>query len=216
MTARSLSADDQAALLEGVRAGSADAYERLLREFGPRLLATARRMMGGNEHDAHDVLQDAMVNVFRNIAAFQGNSSLYTWMHRIVVTSALMKLRARRRRDESSIEPLLPSFQADGHRIGGGGPGWADSAEALAERGELREVVRKQIDRLPESYRIVLTLRDIEELDTSETARLLGVNEGVVKTRLHRARQALRGLLEPYVLSTTATSNPSPTAETAP
>lgn len=206
MSEHSTNFDDEQALLAGVRARDSAAYERLLRRFGPRLLATARRMMGGNDHDANDVLQDALVNVFNHIETFQGNSALYTWMHRVVVTSALMKLRSRRRRDEASIEPLLPAFRADGHRVGGGKPGWAESAMALAETEELRAVVRRQIDRLPESYRIVLTLRDIEELDTSETARLLGVNEGVVKTRLHRARQALRSLLEPYVLESIQSS----------
>lgn len=206
MSEHSTNGDDEQALLAGIRARDSAAYERLLRRFGPRLLATARRMMGGNDHDANDVLQDALVNVFNHIETFQGNSALYTWMHRVVVTSALMKLRSRRRRDEASIEPLLPAFQADGHRVGGGKPGWAESAMALAETEELRAVVRRQIDRLPESYRIVLTLRDIEELDTSETARLLGVNEGVVKTRLHRARQALRSLLESYVLESIQSS----------
>jgi RNA polymerase sigma-70 factor (ECF subfamily) len=201
MNSASICSADEESLVAGVRAADPTAYEQLLRLFGPRLLATARRMMSGNEDDARDVLQEAMLRCFKSIDTFQGGSALSTWLHRIVVTSALMKLRTRRRRHESDIEPLLPSFQADGHRVGGGKPSWADAAADLVERDEMRQVVRDCIDRLPESYRNVLLLRDIEELDTAETARLLEVNEGVVKTRLHRARQALRTLLEPHILA---------------
>jgi RNA polymerase sigma-70 factor (ECF subfamily) len=194
-------AADTSSLLASLRAGDAAGYETLLREYGPRLLATARRLMNGNEDDARDVLQDAMVNCFKHIDGFAGNSSVYTWLHRIVVTSGLMKLRTRRRRNESAIEPLLPTYTEDGHRAGAAGErDWSESAADLAQRREMRDVVRACIEKLPENYRIVLTLRDIEELDTAETAKALGLNEGVVKTRLHRARQALRTLLEPHVL----------------
>lgn len=187
-------------LVAQLRAGDPAAYETLLRDYGPRLLSTARRLMGGSDHDAADVLQDALLSCFRHVENFAGNSSIYTWLHRIVVTSALMKLRTRRRRNEAAIEPLLPTFTEDGHRVGARTESaWAESADELAHRREMCDIVRACIDKLPENYRIVLTLRDIEELDTAEAASVLGLNEGVVKTRLHRARQALRTLLVPYV-----------------
>jgi RNA polymerase sigma-70 factor (ECF subfamily) len=187
---------DSNALVLAMQSGECRAYEKLLDNLGPRLLATARRMCG-TESDAHDVLQDACVSCFKNIADFKGESSIYTWLHRIVVTTALMRLRKKKRRGEASVEPLLPTYYDDGHRVDARTE-WPESPHAAAEKQESRELVRQYIDQLPANYREVVMLRDIEELDTTETAKLLGVNEGVVKTRLHRARQALRTLLEPH------------------
>jgi RNA polymerase sigma-70 factor (ECF subfamily) len=186
---------DEKALVDGLRAGREDAYEQLVRSHGGRMLAVARRLLGDGE-DAHDAVQEAFVSAFRSIERFESQARLSTWLHRIVVNAALMKLRTRRRKPEQPIEDLLPSFHADGHRRDPGGP-W-QPAERL-ERVELRRLVRESIDRLPEPYRTVLVLRDIEELDTAEVAERLGVQEGAVKTRLHRARQALRTLLDPYL-----------------
>lgn len=114
-----------------------------------------------------------------------------------MVNTALMKLRRLRRHPEQPIDPLLPGFLDDGHQANPAAS-WAESAEEILQRQENRRLVRACIDRLPESYRTVLVLRDIEEMDTDTTARLLGVSLGVVKTRLHRARQALRALLDPH------------------
>ncbi|HRK30722.1 MAG TPA: sigma-70 family RNA polymerase sigma factor [Tepidisphaeraceae bacterium] len=191
----------QALLTQQIKSGSPRAYESLLKEYGPRLLATARRI-SRNEDDAQDILQDAMVLCLRNVGDFKGDSSLYTWLHRVVVTTALMRLRKSKRRNETAIEPLLPAYFDDGHRVGArGGRQWADSIDAVYQRLEVRELVRACIDKLPDTYRDVIILRDIEEMDTTSAAGVLGVNDGAVKTRLHRARQALRTLLEPYVAS---------------
>jgi RNA polymerase sigma-70 factor (ECF subfamily) len=187
--------DEERALLAALRAGSDAAYEALVRREGPRMLAVARRLLGDGE-DARDAVQEAFVSAFRSIGSFAGESRLSTWLHRIVVNAALMKLRTRRRKPEQPIDDLLPRFEADGHRRDPGRP-W-QPAERL-ERRETRTRVREAIARLPESYRTVLLLRDIEELDTAEVAELLGVSTGVVKTRLHRARQALRTLLDPHL-----------------
>jgi RNA polymerase sigma-70 factor (ECF subfamily) len=107
-----------------------------------------------------------------------------------------MKLRVRRRRPEEPIEGLLPSFLDDGHHARHPRE-WRDDAFDLVAAREEREFVRSCIDALPEAYRTVLVLRDIEEMETAAVARLLGVTENLVKVRLHRARQALRTLLEP-------------------
>jgi RNA polymerase sigma-70 factor (ECF subfamily) len=188
-------ADDERALLAALRAGDERAFERLVREQAPRMLAVARRLLGDGE-DARDAVQDAFGSAFRAIGSFAGDARLSTWLHRIVVNAALMKLRTRRRKPEQPIDDLLPRFEADGHRRDPGGP-W-QPAERL-ERSELRKLVREGIERLPDGYRTVLVLRDIEELDTTAVAELLGVSPGVVKTRLHRARQALRTLLDPHL-----------------
>jgi RNA polymerase sigma-70 factor (ECF subfamily) len=186
--------DPEAALLARLRDGEAAAFETLVREYGGRMLATARRLIG-TEDDARDVLQEAFLAAFRAIDGFAGNARLSTWLHRIVVNAALMKMRSRRRRREESIDGLLPRFDEDGHWVEPAAP-WDASTDELVEREETRVRVRKAIDRLPANYRTVLMLRDVEELDTDETAALLGVTANAVKTRLHRARQALRTLLE--------------------
>jgi RNA polymerase sigma-70 factor (ECF subfamily) len=189
-----LASDRDAALIAGLQAGESGAFETLLRDYGPRLLRLARRFLA-NEEDARDALQDAMVAVYRSIGNFESGSALLTWLHRIVVNSALMKLRTKKRHPEEDIEQYLPRFLKDGHQQSPSTP-WTESAQSVLEREELRAAVHEAIDKLPEAYRIVLTLRDIEELSTAETAEILGVTKNVVKIRLHRARQALRTLLD--------------------
>ena len=193
-----LSPDSDAALIAGLQAGDAQAFETLVRKHTAPSLRLARRFLG-NEEDARDAVQDAMLAVHRSIRNFAGNAMLSTWLHRIVVNSCLMRLRARRRRpDETDIEPLLPTFVEDGHQTQPNVP-WTESADTMLEREETRAMVRDCIARLPDGYRIVLHLRDIEEMSTEETAAVLGITRNAVKIRLHRARQALRTLLDRHM-----------------
>jgi RNA polymerase sigma-70 factor (ECF subfamily) len=188
---------DETDLLARLRAGDDGAYEELVRAYSPRLLAVARRIVG-NDEEARDVIQDAFLNAFRSLRSFHGDARLSTWLHRIVVNSALMKLRTRRRKPEESIEPLLPAFLADGH-YAEKFSSWGERADEALSRTETQELVRSRIDQLPESFRTVLVLRDIEGLDTEETARVLDTTPNAVKIRLHRARAALRTLLAPHL-----------------
>ena len=183
-------------LLDGLKAGDPSAFEELVRREGPRMLSATRRLLR-NEEDARDALQDAFLSAFRSIDRFEGGSKVGTWLHRIAINAALMKLRTRRRRPERSIEEFLPVYLDDGHHVDRPQP-WAESGETSAIRAETRQLVRVSIDELPADYRNVLILRDIEELDTAETARLLGISAGAAKVRLHRARQALRTQLDPH------------------
>jgi RNA polymerase sigma-70 factor (ECF subfamily) len=192
-------ADPDSALLARLRAGDDGAFETLVRAYGPRLYATARRLLRAEE-DARDAVQDAFLQAFRGLDRFAGDARLSTWLHRIVVNAALMKLRTRRRKPEASIDDLLPKFLDDGHQAEPASP-WRRAPETPLEREQVRALVRSKIDELPESYRVVLVLRDVEELDTEETAALLGLSANAVKTRLHRARQALRQLLDPHFRS---------------
>jgi len=185
--------DGEAALVEALRAGDAAAFETMVRLYAGRMLAVARRLVG-NEEEAHDVVQDALLSAFRAIRKFEGHSRVSTWLHRITVNTALMKLRTRRRKPEESIEPLLPSFQEDGHHAIRFSE-W-EGADQVLERDEVRKTVRQAIEELPDAYRTVLLLRDIEELSTEETAQALDITPNTVKTRLHRARQALRTVLD--------------------
>jgi len=186
--------DTESALIERLRRQDEVACEELVRTHSGRLLSVARRMLR-NDEDARDAVQEGFLSAFRAIQRFNGDCRLSTWLHRIVVNAALMKIRTRSRRPEDSIEDMLPRFIEDGHHAEPTST-WG-SANALLEQRETREQVRAAIDQLPESYRTVLVLRDIEELDTAETAALLGLTPNTVKIRLHRARQALAKLLEP-------------------
>ena len=190
----------EAHLLARLRGGEDEAFEQLVRQYSGRLLAVARRFLG-NEPDAHDAVQDAFLSAFKAIGQFTGTAKLSTWLHRIVVNAALMKLRSRRRKPEESIDELLPRFNEQGE-WSSHVPQWEVSSEKLLQRRETRALVRHCIDRLPDTYRTVLLLRDIEDLNTEEVADALGITPNAVKIRLHRARQALRTLLEREVVGT--------------
>ena len=187
----------QTALVSRLQAGDGNAFEMLVRTHTPRLLQVARRFLRAEE-DARDAVQDAFIAAFKSIKNFEAQAQISTWLHRIVVNCCLMRLRTQRRHPEQEIDALLPHFQEDGHQVEPSVP-WTESTESILQREELRELVRASIDRLPESYREILLLRDIEELTPEETAETLGISKGVVKVRLHRARQALRTLLDPMM-----------------
>jgi RNA polymerase sigma-70 factor (ECF subfamily) len=189
----------EAALLAGMQAGEGDAFEACVRAYGGRLLLVARRILR-NEEDAADAVQDAFLSAFKGIGQFKGQAQLGTWLHRIVVNSSLSRLRRRQRRPEQSIEALLPHFGEGEHQIDPPAP-WKAAPETTLQSRETRELVQRCIGELPEAYRIVLLLRDIEGLATEETAAILETSIAVVKTRLHRARQALRSLLDPHFRS---------------
>jgi RNA polymerase sigma-70 factor, ECF subfamily len=189
---------EEGTLIDGLRKGDEQAFETLVRKFGPRLLAKARRYLR-SEDDAADVLQDAFLCAWKSIGNFKGDShsQLSTWLHRILINCAFMHLRAKKRHSEIQdvdIDELLPRFDPAGN--------WMDgdfrsmSAQVHLEIFERKVAVRRCIERLPDAHRLVLTLRDIDELDTEEVASLLGVTGNIVKVRLHRAREALKTLIE--------------------
>lgn len=186
----------EAALLTRLRAGEDRAFDELTDLAAGRMLAVARKMMP-NEADAEEAVQDAFLNAFKGLAAFDGRAKLTTWLHQITVNACLMKLRSKRRRPETSIEAMLPAFQSDGHQRRSS-ERWADVDASTLESAEIKLLIQLKIDELPEQYRAVLVMRDIAGLDTEETAQTLGVTLDTVRTRLHRARQALKTLLDPY------------------
>lgn len=183
---------DEAAVRAGLQRGDDDAFEQVFRRYGGRMLATARRLLR-NDEDARDAVQEAMLSAFKAAGRFEGDAQIGTWLHRIVVNAALMRLRTRHRKPETSIEELLPVFQADGHRAVPA----SDEAfpDTLAERGQLLALLREAVQELPDQYREVYLLRDIEELSSEEVALAMGITPNAVKIRLHRARQALMALV---------------------
>jgi len=181
-------------LVAALRRGDEAAFTRLVEAEGGRLLALARRLLR-DEEEARDVVQDAFLAAVRQLPGFRGESRLASWLHRIVIHLAATRLRRRGIRGETGLDDLLPSFESDGHVQEGRGTTAPASPPTEVEGAELRARVRAAIDLLPETHRSVLLLRDIEGLETAETAEALGLAPGAVRTRLHRARQALRELL---------------------
>jgi RNA polymerase sigma-70 factor, ECF subfamily len=180
-------------VLAGLRRGDDDAYALVLQRYGGRMLATARRLLR-NEEEARDAVQEAMLSAFKAAARFEGEALIGTWLHRIVVNAALMRLRSRRRKPEVGIDDLLPSFQSDGHRVlQAHGDPFPDQA---LEHAQLLGLLRASVPDLPDVYREVYILRDVEELSTEEVALAMGLTPNAVKIRLHRAHQALITLVQ--------------------
>jgi len=185
------------ARLDALHSGDAAAIEAFVRDNTPWMLRLANRMLR-DQGLAEDTVQAAFASIFGALGKFEGRSSLKTWMHRIVANQALMQLRKDRRLQETSIDALLPEFDASGCRIE---DDWntVETPEKVLEQAQTKGAVRALIDTLPDAYRIVLVLRDIEELSTAEVAEMLELTEANVKVRLHRARAALKKLLEPLI-----------------
>jgi len=190
----------EADLIGALQAGNAEAYEGFVRAHVTRVKAVADRYLR-NEEDANDVVQETFLSAFKAIQRFEGKSQLSTWLHRIAVNAALMKVRSLGRKGEEKgaeheLDELLPQFVGFGAH--------ATSQRAFGElpeegimRQETQSFVRQCIDQLPQPYRIALLLRDIEGLENEELASHLGISVNAAKIRVHRARQALRTLLEP-------------------
>ncbi|MBK7876002.1 MAG: sigma-70 family RNA polymerase sigma factor [Planctomycetes bacterium] len=181
-------------LLAGLRAGDETAFETFVRSESPRMLAVARRYTR-DDGEARETVQDAFAAALQALDRFEGHARLSTWLHRIVVNTALARARARAGRRELAIEELLPRFTEHGHFFEAPVE-WLPDAQI--ERTELRDLVREAIARLPETFRDVLILRDIEGLDVDAVATRLGLTANAVRIRTHRARQALRTLLDPH------------------
>jgi len=189
------SSDMEIAILLGQ--GCDKTAENFVRQHSPWMLAVARRILG-NDASAQDSVQEAFADAFTNIGRFEGRSTLKTWLHRIVVNRCLMVLRSAKRKAEEQLDELMPQF--DGHNCRIEEP-WPQllPADEICEQKQLSTMVRGMIDKLPESFRIVLLLRDIEGYSTKEVASQLELSESNVKVRLHRARAALKHLLEPVL-----------------
>jgi RNA polymerase sigma-70 factor, ECF subfamily len=196
---------DDGYLIERLRSGDDSAFEELVDHHAAPLLAVTRRILR-DEEEARDAVQETFVAAFRGINAFQAESRVSTWLHRIAVNCALMKLRIRERRraherhaeNAQDVDALLPHFRPDGHQDHSA-VSWSESAEEILQREQSCALVRQCIDQLPEPYRVVLVLRDIEQLPADVVAEKLQITRDNLKVKLHRARQALRTLLDPHM-----------------
>jgi RNA polymerase sigma-70 factor (ECF subfamily) len=170
--------------------------EKIVRKYAPRVYNLARRMLG-NDEDAEDVTQDVFVQVLRHLPTFRGEAAFNTWLYRIAVNSTLTYRRKRALRKTYTLEEPFQEFADNGeHR--GRVQRWAPGPEQLALDREVHQLIEKAMDQLPEAYRDVYVLADIEELPNPHIAEMLGLSLAAVKSRLHRARLLMRSLLAPY------------------
>src|SRR5712691_2182538 len=184
----------EAGLVERLRGGDSAALEVLMSEYAPRVYRLAFGITR-NQGDAEEVVQDVFLTVATKCGTFEGRSALGSWIYRVTTNAALNKRRGKRYEVETSLEEHLPTFMEDGHREGDRSfllADWSQSPERELLSGEAQRTLERALDALPEGYRAVLVLRDVEELTNEQVAELLGEAVGCVKSRLHRARMALR------------------------
>jgi RNA polymerase sigma-70 factor (ECF subfamily) len=185
---------EERSLLTRTAEGDASALETLMTRYSNRVYRLAYGITRSSA-DAEEVVQDVFLQIVHKGAGFEGRAALSSWIYRITTNLSLNKRRGKRREVETSLDELLPTYRADGHRAGDRAflvADWSATPERELLSGESRRVLEAAIDRLPEHYRAVLLLKDVEELSNDEVAQVVGDTVAAVKTRLHRARMALR------------------------
>jgi RNA polymerase sigma-70 factor, ECF subfamily len=185
--------DDESALVAAAKAGDISAFETLVGRYERKIFRLTQNITQ-NREDAEDSMQEAFLKAFEHLGSFEGNSRFYTWLVRIAVNQALMKLRKRRPNvvsldeDVDTGEDMVPREVED----------WGPTPADRYAQTQLSEILTKAINELDPPFRIVFQLRDIEELSTEETAETLGLSVPAVKSRLLRARLKLRQSLNQY------------------
>ena len=179
---------EELALVQAAQGGDITAFEQLLKRYDRNVFRIAQHITQ-NREDAEDVVQDAFLNAYQKLDQFQGNSKFYTWLVRIAVNEALMRLRKRKSDKTVSMddeveteEGTMPREFAD----------WSPNPEQQLSQSELKDLLGRTIQGLPASFRTVFVLRDVEGMSTEETAEMLGLSVPAVKSRLLRARLQLR------------------------
>ena len=185
---------DDRTLLDRTVSGDSSALEALMSRHSSRVYRLAYGI-ARNHADAEEIVQDVFLTLVTKGAGFEGHAALTTWMYRVTTNAALNKRRGKRRELEVSLEEHLPTFKEDGHREGDRSyvlADWSGMPEERLESAEVRKILEQAIDSLPDHYRAVLILRDVEELSNEEVAQIMDDSLASVKSRLHRARMALR------------------------
>ncbi len=190
-------------LIARILAGEKELFHDLIRPYERRVYLTVFSMVK-NEAEAEDAAQETVISAYRHLASFRGDAKFSTWLTTIAINEGRKRLRKAKGAAEESIEE-----QTEGHE-GDFTPApltdWREIPLEALERKELREALRTAVAELPDIYRQVFTLRDLEELNVEETAEALGINPGAVKVRLHRARMMLQKRLVPFLKSTARAS----------
>jgi RNA polymerase sigma-70 factor, ECF subfamily len=181
---------DEARLVERSQAGDRLAFEELVRRHADRLYAVVLRFVADAD-EAEEVTQESFLRAWRSIDKFELRSRFFTWLYRIGINEA--KRRAERRPPAGTVSSIEDSPIEEA-------PDWSEAPEFMAEQGHLRSVLEHAVRGLPFEYRAPLILRDVEGLSTQEAAEVMELREAAFKSRLHRARLAVRRAVDEYYL----------------
>jgi RNA polymerase sigma-70 factor, ECF subfamily len=187
---------NDAGLIARILAGEKELFHELIRPYERMVYLTLFSILK-NETDAEDGAQESMISAYRHLASFRGDAKFSTWLTTIAINEGRQRLRKAKRAAEESIEEEAEAHEGDFTPA----PltDWREIPLEALERKELREALRVAVAELPDIYRQVFILRDLEELNIEETAQALAINSGAVKVRLHRARMMLQKRLVPYL-----------------
>ncbi|HXZ28422.1 MAG TPA: sigma-70 family RNA polymerase sigma factor [Terriglobales bacterium] len=185
---------DESTLVQAAKSGDLGAFEQLVKLYDRNIFRIAQHITR-NREDAEDVVQDAFLKAYENLGQFQGQSKFYTWLVRIAVNEALMKLRRRR---PDKIVSLDENIETEEDSMPREVADWSPNPAQLYDQAQLKQILSKVIQGLPPGFRTVFVLRDVEGLSTEETAEALGLSIPAVKSRLLRARLQLRERLNRY------------------
>jgi len=193
----------EAMLIARILAGEKELFHDLIRPYERRVYLTVFSMVK-NETEAEDAAQETVISAYRHLASFRGDAKFSTWLTTIAINEGRKRLRKAKGAAEESIEEQAEGYEGDFTPA----PltDWREIPLEALERKELREALRTAVAELPDIYRQVFTLRDLQELNVEETAEALGINPGAVKVRLHRARMMLQKRLVPFLKSTARAS----------
>ena len=184
------------ALVRDFQGGDLEAYDKIADIYQKKIYGLSFNLTR-NQMDAQDVTQEVLLTLFRKIHTFQGKSAFSSWVYRITLNASYMKLRSKKKEPNVSIDELMPSFNGAGfqqEKI----QDWSENTESLLFTNEIRDVISKAIDLLPEKEKVVFLLRDVEGFSTEKAGEILDLTVPAVKSRLHRARLFLRKKLSSY------------------
>lgn len=194
MAKKSLTELNDKELVKLISKNSMEAFEELISRYESKAFALALRFTR-NQEDAEEVLQDVFATVYRKIDGFQGKSAFSSWLYRIIVNAAFMKLRKRKQKQTVSLEDLAPNIR---QQCVEQDSGFGSKSDSLTMKRELQYMLQAAIGRLPEQYRAVFILRDVDGLSNQEVSEILQLSIPAVKSRLHRSRLMLRKKLQRY------------------
>jgi RNA polymerase sigma-70 factor (ECF subfamily) len=190
--------DVESDLVKALQAGDSAAFSELVTRFGPRLAASATRLLGSRD-EAQDAVQETLLAVWKSVRKFEGASSLYSWIHRILINTCLARLRAPRASKEIRFSALEKAVSAEGGSLLDAGQ--QQKGPGLEKQIAMRRAIERALQQIPEEFRIVLLLRDVEELSSKQAAAHLGIPDALLRQRLHRARGVMAELLKPELCS---------------
>lgn len=185
---------DETSLVQRLKCGDQAALESIFELYSGKLYRVAQRILG-EAADTEEVIQDVFWTLYRKADTFKGESRLSTWLYRLTVNAALGRVRRSRKKKESEYDEFMPKFQKDGHHLVRPVVDWSDTLDEKYGREEIHVLVGKALDQLKPLDKSVIVLSDLEDLSDKEIAAALGLTVSAVKTRLHRARLFMRGVL---------------------